>query len=324
MMLNAKKLLIAGLIATATTFSGFTAEAASKSVKITAIVDHPALDAARKGVKDELEAQGFNSDKMSWEYQSAQGDPGIAGQIAKKFVGDSPDVIIAIATPSAQAIVSAARGNIPVVFSAVTDPVAAKLVSNMAKPGKNVTGVTDMSPIGKHLGLIKEVTPNAKTIGIPFNPGEANSVVLVELMKALAPGMGMKVITASAPSTNDVLAATRSLIGKVDVIYVPTDNTIVSALEAVIKVGIDAKIPVFAGDTSSVPRGAIAALGFDYYDVGRQTGKIVARILNGENPGDIAVEGVDKTDLFLNPAMAKKMGVTFSDAILKRAKKVIK
>ena len=319
-----RKVFLAALIATTAAFTGFSAEAASKNVKITAIVDHPALDAARKGVKDELEARGFTPDKMSWEYQSAQGDPGTAGQIAKKFVGDNADVIIAVATPSAQAAVSAARGNIPVVFTAVTDPVAAKLIKNPAKPGANVTGVTDMSPLAKHISLIKEITPNAKSIGIPFNPGEANAVVLVDMMKKLGPKQGFKIVTASAPSTNDVLAAARSLVGKVDVIYVPTDNTIVSALEAVIKVGIDAQIPVFAGDTDSVPRGAVAALGFNYYDVGRQTGVIVARILNGEKPGDIAVEGVDKTDLFVNPASAKKMGITIPDAVIKRAKTVVK
>ena len=302
-----------------------TAAAADVSVKVTAIVEHPALDAARDGIKDELAAQGYkDGGNLEWEYQSAQGDVGTAGQIARKFVGDNPDVIVAIATPSAQAAVSAARGQIPVVFSAVTDPVAAKLVSNAKKPGGNVTGVSDLSPIGKHLDLIKEITPNAKTVGVPHNPGESNAVVLVDLLKQLAPGKGLTIVTASAPSSGDVLAAARSLVGKVDVIYVPTDNTIVSALEAVIKVGINAKIPVYAGDTDSVPRGVMAALGFDYYDVGRQTGKMVARILKGEKAGDISVEGVDITQLHVNPGAAQKMGVTIPPAVIARAKKVVK
>lgn len=301
------------------------AAAADVSVKVTSIVEHPALDAARDGIKDELAAQGYkDGGNLEWEYQSAQGDVGTAGQIARKFVGDKPDVIVAIATPSAQAAVSAARGQIPVVFSAVTDPVAAKLVSNAKKPGGNVTGVSDLSPIGKHLDLIKEITPNAKTVGVPHNPGEANAVVLVDLLKQLAPGKGLTIVTASAPSSGDVLAAARSLVGKVDVIYVPTDNTIVSALEAVIKVGIDAKIPVYAGDTDSVPRGVMAALGFDYYDVGRQTGKMVARILKGEKAGDISVEGVDITQLHVNPGAAQKMGVIIPSAVVSRAKKVVR
>ncbi len=301
------------------------AVAADKSVKVTAIVEHPALDATRDGIKDELAAQGFKAgDNLDWEYQSAQGDVGTAGQIARKFVGDNPDVIVAIATPSAQAVVSAARGQIPVVFSAVTDPVAAKLVTNAKKPGGNVTGVSDLSPIGKHLDLIKEITPNAKIVGVPHNPGEANAVVLVDLLKKLAPGKGLSIVTASAPSSNDVLAATRSLVGKVDVIYVPTDNTVVSALEAVVKVGIDAKIPVYAGDTDSVQRGAMAGLGFDYYDVGRQTGKMIARILRGMKPGDLSVQGVDITQLHVNPGAAQKMGVTLPQSVISRAHKVVK
>ncbi len=299
--------------------------AADKTLKITAIVEHPALDAVRKGIKDELAEQGYEAGKnLSWEFQSAQGDIGTAGQIAKKFVGDNPDVIVAIATPSAQAVVAAARGSVPVVFTAVTDPVAAKLITNPDRPGANVTGVTDLSPLGAHLDLIKEMTPAAQRVGVPYNPGEANAVVLVEMLQQMAPSRGMEIVTASAPSTNDVLSAARSLVGKVDVIYVPTDNTIVSALESVIKVGIDAKIPVYAGDTDSVPRGAMAAVGFNYYDVGRQTGSIIVRIFGGEKPGNIPVEGVSKTELYVNPGSAKKMGVSISDAIIKRAKKVYK
>jgi putative ABC transport system substrate-binding protein len=297
--------------------------AADKTLKITAIVEHPALDAARKGIKDELAERGYEVGKnLSWEFQSAQGDVGTAGQIAKKFVGDNPDVIVAIATPSAQAVVAAARGSVPIVFTAVTDPVAAKLITNPDRPGANVTGVTDLSPLGAHLDLIKKITPKAQRVGVPYNPGEANAVVLVELLRQMAPSRGMEIVTASAPSTNDVLPAARSLVGKVDVIYVPTDNTVVSALESVIKVGIDAKIPVYAGDTDSVPRGAMAALGFNYYDVGRQTGRMIVRIFEGEKPGNIPVEGVSKTELYVNPDSAKKMGVSISGAVVKRAKKV--
>jgi putative ABC transport system substrate-binding protein len=134
----------------------------------------------------------------------------------------------------------------------------------------------------------------------------------------------MEIVEAPAPKSSDVQAAAQSLVGKVDVIYVPTDNTIVSALEAVIGVGIDNKLPVFAGDTDSVKRGAIAAVGFDYYDVGRQTGKIVARILKGEKPGDIAVQGVEITQLFVNPGAAQKMGITIPESLIASAKEVVK
>ena len=297
------------------------AEAAEKkTVAITQIVEHPALDACRKGVEDELKAQGI---EVTWTYESAQGNPGTAAQIARKFVGDAPDAIVAISTPSAQAVVAATK-DIPVIFTAVTDPVGAKLVADPKKPGGNVTGVTDLSPIAQHLDLIARITPNAKRIGVIYNPGEANSVTLVGLVKEHAPAHGMTIVEAAAPRSNDVLAAARSLVGKVDAVYVPTDNTVVSALEGVIKTGIENKLPIYAGDTDSVPRGAIAALGFNYYDVGRQTGKIVARVLKGEKPGDIAVEGIEKTELAVNPKSAEAMGVTLPADLIAEAKTVVK
>jgi putative ABC transport system substrate-binding protein len=301
------------------------AAADQKVLKITAIVEHPALDACRKGTLDELADEGFVEGKnLSVEFQSAQGDVGTAGQIAKKFVGDNPDVIVAIATPSAQAAVAAAHGTIPIVFSAVSDPMGAKLVSDMNKPGGNVTGVTDRLPLEKHIAMMKLVVPGLKTLGVLYNPGEANSVSEVARLKLLAKDQGITVIEGPAPDSNSVLGAARSLVGKVQAIYTPTDNTVVSALESVVKVGIDAKLPVFAGDTGSVPRGAIAAVGFNYYDVGRQTGKIVGTILKGKKPGDIAVQGVDKTELSINPGSAAKMGVTLPEALVQSAKEIVK
>ena len=293
-------------------------------VAVTAIVEHPALDACRDGIRDELKAAGFEDGKnFKFIYESAQGNPGTAVQIAQKFVGENPTVIVPISTPSAQAVISA-TSDIPVVFTAVTDPLGAKLVANLEKPGGNVTGMSDLSPIGKQIDLIREIVPGAKKIGVPYNPGEANAVTLVKLVKEKAASLGLEVVEAPAPKSSDVQAAAQSLVGKVDVIYVPTDNTIVSALEAVIGVGIDNKLPVFAGDTDSVKRGAIAAVGFDYYDVGRQTGKIVARILKGEKPGDIAVQGIEITQLFVNPGAAQKMGITIPESLIASAKEVVK
>ncbi len=297
--------------------------AADVTVATTAIVEHPALDATRDGVRDELAAVGYEVGKnLTFTYESAQGNPGTAAQIARKLVGDNPSVIVPISTPSAQAVVAATK-DIPVVFAAITDPLGAKLVRSMDKPGGNVTGTSDLSPIAKHLALIKEITPQAATVGVPFNPGEANSVSLMKLIHKHAPDHGLEVVEAPATKSADVLAAAQSLVGKVDAIYVPTDNTVGSALEAVIKVGVENRVPVYAGDTDSVARGAIAALGFNYYDVGRQTGKIVVRVLKGEKPGDIAVQGVEITELHLNPAMAEKMGVTLPEKVLARAQKIV-
>jgi putative ABC transport system substrate-binding protein len=323
--MNFKRLGLMACAATLTCGLGWlpAASAADVTVAVTAIVEHPALDACRDGIKDELAAAGFkDGENLTFTYESAQGNPGTAAQIARKLVGENPTVIVPISTPSAQAVV-AATSDIPVVFTAVTDPVGAQLVPDMTHPGGNVTGMSDLSPIAKHLELIKEITPDARKIGVPYNPGEANAVTLLELIKSLAPAAGLEIVEAAAPKSSDVLAAAQSLVGKVDAIYVPTDNTIVSALEAVIKVGTDNQIPIYAGDTDSVPRGAMAALGFNYYDVGRQTGKIVVRVLNGEAPGDIAVEGVETTELYVNPAAAEKMGVTIPEAVLARAKEVV-
>ena len=292
-------------------------------VATTAIVEHPALDAVRDGIKAVLNENGYKDKELKFTYESAQGQPSIAAQIARKMVGDEPDVIVAIATPSAQAAVSVSR-NIPVVFSAVTDPIGAKLVQTLKQPGGNVTGLSDMVNVRQHLALIKEFIPHLKTVGVPYNPGEANSVSTVAALKTAAAEMGIKIIESAAPKSSDVMIAAKQLVGKVDAIYCPIDNTIISAVESVVKVGIDAQIPVFAGDTDTVARGAVAAVGYDYFDLGRQTGEIVVRVLKGEKAGSIDVKMAQGTNMFVNSKMAAKMGVKIPAAVLARATKVIK
>ena len=292
-------------------------------IATTAIVEHPALDAVRDGIKQSLNDNGYSGDKLKFTYESAQGKPDIASQIARKMVGENPDIIVAIATPSAQAAVTATK-TIPVVFSAVTDPLAAKLIPSLEKPGGNVTGLSDMANIKEHFSLIKEFVPNLKVIGIPYNPGEANAVSMLDTAKVVAEEMGIKIVEAAAPKSSDVMIAAKQLVGKVDAIYCPIDNTIISAVESVVKVGIDAQVPVFAGDTDTVSRGAVAAVGYDYFDLGKQTGDIVLRILNGEKPGDIDVKMAKGTNLFVNPKMAKRMGIEVPKSVLERATKVIK
>jgi putative ABC transport system substrate-binding protein len=293
------------------------------AVAVTAIVEHPALDAVRDGIRAELKAAGYEEGKnLDFTYESAQGNPATAAQIARKLVGERPDVIVPISTPSAQAVVGATK-DIPVVFTAVTDPLGAKLVQDTAHPGGNVTGMSDLSPIAAHLDLVKEITPSVETLGVIYNPGEANSVTLLELLKEEGPARNIAIEEAPAPRSADVLAAAQSLVGKVDAIYMPTDNTVATAFEAIVKVGEQNKLPVYAADTDSVPRGAIAALGFNYFDVGRQTARIVLRVLKGEQPGEIPVEGVEITELFVNPGAAARMGVTIPEAVKARAKTVV-
>ena len=292
-------------------------------IATTAIVEHPALDAVRDGIKERIMESGYSGENLKFTYESAQGKPDIAGQIARKMVGDNPDIIVAIATPSAQAAVTSTK-TIPVVFSAVTDPLAAKLVPTLEKPGGNVTGLSDMANVKEHLALIKEFIPNLKVVGIPYNPGEANSVSMLASIKKEAADMGIKIVESAAPKSSDVMIAAKQLVGKVDAIYCPIDNTIISAVESVVKVGLDAQVPVFAGDTDTVSRGAVAAVGYDYFDLGRQTGDIVVRILKGEKPGSIDVKMAKGTNLFVNPKMAKRMGVKVPQTVLNRATKIIK
>lgn len=292
-------------------------------VAITQIVEHPALDAAYQGIKDELAERGYREgENLKVMHESAQGNSAIASQIARKFVGASPDVIVAIATPSAQTVAAAAR-ELPVVFSAVTDPVAAKLVKSWEAPGANITGVSDMLPIDKHLDMILRVMPDAKRIGTVFNPGEANAAALVELLEERLAVRGLELVKGAATKTSEVLGAARSLVGKVDAIYLTTDNTVISAAEAVISVGERSSIPVFAADTATVERGAVAALGFNYYNHGRQTGAMVARILEGASTADMPVETMEALDLYVNPEAGERMGVTLSEDLIQDAVKVV-
>ncbi|CAO3422190.1 ABC transporter substrate-binding protein [Azospirillum doebereinerae] len=315
--------LLSATVALVAALGPLSAMAQTKTVAITAIVQHPALDATRDGVVEALKAAGWTpGENLKVEYQSAQGNPATAAQIARQFVGSKPDVIVPISTPSAQAVAAATR-DIPVVFTAVTDPVGAQLVKNLEAPGANITGLSDLSPVAAHVALIREILPAAKRLGVLYNPGEPNSVVLVKLLKEEAGKAGFSVVEASVPKSSDAQPAVRSLVGKADAVYIPLDNTVVSALESVVSVGQQAKLPVFSADTDSVARGTAASIGFDYAQVGRQTGEIVARVLKGEKPGAIAVSAAKGTDLVVNPTSAAAMGLTIPEAVVARATRVV-
>jgi putative ABC transport system substrate-binding protein len=296
--------------------------AETKFVAVTAIVDHPALDAVREGALDELKAAGFEPGKnLKWEYQSAQGNAGTAGQIGRKFVGSNPDVIIAIATPSAQPIVAATK-SIPVVFSAIADPIAAQLVKDWKPSKTNVTGLSNMLDPVKQADFVKSIVPNAKRIGIVYNPGEANSVSALENLKAVLEPRGVAVVSVAAPRTVDVGPAAKSLLGRVDALYSTTDNNVMATYEALVKVANDAKLPLISSDPSGVSRGASAGLGIDFYQLGRETGQSVVRILNGEKAGDIAPSPGQKLLMYVNTTAAQKQGVTLPADVTKNADKV--
>lgn len=292
-------------------------------VAVTQIVEHPSLDAIYQGVLDKLNEEGFfDGQTMRIEYEIAQGDMSIASQIAKKFAGENPAVIVAIATPSAQTAAAAAR-NTPIVFAAITDPLGAKLVSNLEKPGKNITGVSDVIPLDKQIELILTIKPDTMTIGTIYNPGEANSASIVKQLEDYLSDKPQSLLPVVATKSSEVLGAARSLVGKADVIFIFLDNTAASALEAVIHVGEQNQLPVFSADTDSVKRGTIAALGFDYFDVGRASGEYVVKILRGAQAGELSVGYAEKVNLVVNPTQAQKMGISLSDEILQQAHEVV-
>ncbi|HZJ97933.1 MAG TPA: ABC transporter substrate-binding protein, partial [Oligella sp.] len=279
--------------------------------------------AFKEGVVEALATEGFKEgDSLRVKYQTAQGNTGTAAQIARQYVGESPDVIVAIGTPSAQAVVAATK-TIPVVFGAVTDPVAAQLVKDRGPSTTNVTGMSDELPLEASLELIKKTLPDAKKVGLVYNPGEINSKIVVEQLKKLMPQYDLTLIEAAAPRTVDVSSAARSLVGKSDMIFSTTDNNVIATYESLTKVSLDSKLPLIASDTDSVERGAIAALGVNYRQLGVQAGQMVARILNGENPGDIAWETSNQLETHLNKKMAERIGIEFSEELLNSAQKVI-
>jgi putative ABC transport system substrate-binding protein len=323
-----KKLLavVLAVAVSATLVVGFFGCAPTKEpivIGISQIVEHPALDAVRKGFIDYLNENGYKEGKdVKYDVNIAQGDMSTAKLIADKLVGLNPSLILTIATPTSQVMVEA-TSEIPIVFSAVTDPVGAGLVDSLDGGGKNVTGTTDLSPVDRQFELIMEVIPDIKHLGFIYNAGEANSLTSLKQAKEEAAKLGFEIVEATASNSGEVLSAAESLVGKVDAIHIPTDNTVVSAFESVTKVCKDNDIPLFAADVDSVPRGAVAAIAIDYYRLGRQTGRMAVEILEGKDPGTMPVESLEDLLLYVNPGAAAEMGVELPADLVDRADKVI-
>ena len=291
-------------------------------VGISQIVTHPALDATRQGIMDGLKEKGYiDGENIEYDYQNSEGDMSLVASIAQKFVSDKVDLIVSIATPNSQAAISAAEGtDIPVVFSAVTDPVGAGLISDWdSHPEENVTGVSDMIVVEDDVDLIIAIVPSVKKIGTLYNAGESNSVFLVEMLKQACDAKGIEVVEKTVATSADVLAAAQSLVGQVDAIWVGTDNTVVTGLEALISVCEDNDIPFFPSDEPSIERGGIAAYGFDYYDIGVQTGRMIARVLDAGSANSIKVEKGEVISLSINTEAAESMGVTIPQNLIDKA-----
>ena len=282
-------------------------------IGISQFITHQSLDATREGFVDELAKQGYVEGKnIEIDLQNAQGEQRNLKTISQQLA-ESSDVVLAIATPSAQSLANTTQTT-PVIFSAVTDPVSAKLVESREHPGGNVTGTSDQSSdaISTQINLIKKVLPKAKTIGILYTQSEPNSVVQKDEAKRLLEEKGFTVVEKTILDSNNVKAAAESLMAEVDMVFVPTDNIISSTMETVKQVSIKHKVPVFGGSTEMVAVGGIYNYGTNYEELGRQTARMLIRVLKGEKPENIAVELPEKLELHTNQEMADALGIDIS------------
>lgn len=287
-------------------------------VAVGQIVEHPALDTLRTSLKEGLEKEGYIEGKnLTWSYENAQGNPSIAIQVAHKLVSINPTLIVTLSTPMTQAVASSTK-TIPVFFGAVSDPESAKLTGH-----PNVTGLTDFVPPEQQIELVKAIVPQLKTIGVIFNSGEANSQKQAQAIKELAEKKGIRVIEATVSKSSDVATAANSLVGQVEAILLPTDNTVISALETILKIGIHNKIPVFGSDIDIVRRGAVAAYGVDWRASGLELSHMVSSLLKGTPVKDIPIQNPKVLLLHVNREAAERMGVSIPDDLAKKADLVL-
>jgi putative tryptophan/tyrosine transport system substrate-binding protein len=314
-------LLLSSLMLASTAF----AAEAPKNVLIgvSKIVAHPALDAVVKGMQDELADAKINA---TYDVQNANGDINAAASIANKFKSEKVTVAVGVATPTAQALVNTLKGSTPIVFAAVTDPVKAGLVASLKKGDKNVTGVSDMTPVKEQIELLMKIK-KIKKLGHIYTSSEENAVVLAGIVKQVCKEKGIEFIETTVSKSAEVKQATQAIIRRVDALYISTDNTVVSAMSAVSDVAMKAKVPIMSADPSSAENyPVLAAWGFDYYKMGRTTGKVVIQILKGKKPEQIPTQFMTKAsdvDLLINLDVAKKLGLTVPADVLKSANKLV-
>ncbi len=298
-------------------------QASGKNYKIgvTQISDHPSLDNCRKGFIEGLAQEGFKEgENITIDFKSAGGDMSTNTQIAQTFASGKMDLVCGIATPSAQALYAACyEKGIPVIFNAVSDPVAAQLATSETQPLDGMTGVSDKLPVTDQLKLIRSVLPDAKTIGIIYTTSEANSVSTIETYKKEAPEYGFEIEAVGIGSEAEVAQAADVLLGKVDCISNMTDNTVVSALAVVLDKANAKNIPVFGSEEEQVKNGCIASAGLDYIELGKQAGVMAAKVLEGEKISSMPYETLKESKITINPTVAQKLGITFSDEVTAKA-----
>jgi putative ABC transport system substrate-binding protein len=288
-------------------------------IGILQLVSHPSLDQIREGIISELRnGEEKLKKKIEFDVQNGQGDSKIVKSIADKFAAGNYALIIPITTPAAQAVANVEKKT-PVVFGAVTDPIQAGIIKSLEHPGGNITGVSDLWPIDKEIALAKKIVPNAHRVGTVYNPGETNSQTIIKLIRKSCDELNLELKEATVAQGSEVLNATQSLVGKVDIIFTAADSTVGAAYEAVIKVARENKIPIFAGEGDSVKRGAIASFGLDYSGVGKLTGVLALKVLLGANPGDLPIVLITEGKPVVNLEAAEYFGVKIPEDILSQS-----
>ena len=288
-------------------------------VGIIQLMEHPSLDTIRESIIEGLEDEGYVEGKnLKIEYQNGQNDMSTMKNIAQTFVGDECDVIVAIATPAAQAALSETT-EIPIVFAAITDPVGAGLVDSLDNPGGNVTGTSDEVSAEMIMNLAKDITPDFKTIGVLYNIGEDNSVSVVAQLKEYAGENGYKVIESTVTNTGEVQQAAQYLADKVDIVFSPIDNTVASSMAVATETFNNAGIPFYVSADSMVNDGGLATCGIDYTVLGRETAAMIADILEGADPAAIAVRKMSEMSVYVNKETAKALNIEIPQAILDKA-----
>ncbi|CAB1075660.1 ABC transporter, substrate-binding protein (cluster 15, trp?) [Olavius algarvensis Delta 1 endosymbiont] len=296
------------------------AQAKTFKIGVTVIVSHPALEADQQGFEKAIAEAGLEAE---YDYQNAQGDMANATTIAQKFKNDDLDLVHAIATPTSQAAVKVIK-NKPIVYSSVTDPVDAGLVKTMGPSGTNVTGISDAWPIERQIELYHQMLPSAKKWGTVYNAGDANSVKSISWTRDAMKKFGLELIEVTISNSAEVYTGAQTLVGRVDAIYITSDNTVVSALESVVKVANNKKIPLFGGDTTTVEKGMIAAYGLNYFQVGYSAGKKAVLVLKGQAPGTVPSGLTENLSLWINLKAAMDQKVTVPEKFVKMAEKVFR
>ena len=291
------------------------AETQERVISVSQFILHPALDALLKGFRETLQSKGF---RVKYNIHVAGGDAATNVEIAQRIAGEHPDLVLAISTPSSQACLK----HLPettILFSAVTDPVAAGLVTGLNKPGPKITGMTDMSPVERHLTIIQELQPKLHKLGVLYNASEINSLSLVNILQEESRKRGIEVVSETVEKREHVAAAAARLVGRCDAVYVPTDNTVVSAMETLASICGKNRRPLYAADVDSVPRGAIISLAIDYYNMGRQTAQMAERFFLGEPLSSMPVESLEDFRIHVNLKAAELMGIELPVSLLQSA-----